>query len=66
MTIMPSLRELMQISMEPFDSQSTGEVVSSNEHYINFRDTDGTSNQPMGVNPFGSLKGILPPTGESI
>ena len=55
MTIMPSLRELMQISMEPFDSQPTGEVVSSNEHYIHFRDTDGTSNQPMGVKPFGSL-----------
>ena len=50
MTIMPSLRELMQISMEPFDSQPTGEVASSNEHYIHFRDTDGTSNQPMGSN----------------
>ena len=43
---MPSLRELMQRSMEPFDSQPTGEVASSNEHYIHFRDTDGTSNQP--------------------
>ena len=50
MTIMPSPRELMQISMEPFDSQPTGEVASSNEHYIHFRDTDGTSNQPMGSN----------------
>ena len=45
---MPSLRELMQISMEPFVSQPTCEVASSNEHYIHFRDTDGTSNQPMG------------------
>ena len=55
MIIMPSLRELMQISMEPFDSQPTGEVVSSNEHYIHFLDTDGTSNQPMWVKPVGSL-----------
>ena len=45
---MPSLRELMQISMESFDSQPTCEVASSNEHYIHFRDTDGTSNQPLG------------------
>ena len=44
---MPSLQELMQKSMEPFESQPTGEVASSNEHYIHFRDTDGTSNQPM-------------------
>ena len=41
---MPSLHELMQRSMETIDSQPTGEVASSNEHYINFWDTDGTSN----------------------
>ena len=41
---MPSLHELMQSSMELFDSQPTCEVASSNEHYIHFRDTDGTSN----------------------
>ena len=42
----------MQRNMEPFDLQPTGEVASSNEHYIHFRDTDGTSNQPMGLNRF--------------
>ncbi len=47
---MPSLHELMQISMETFDSQPTGEVASSNEHYIHFQDTDVTLNQPMGSN----------------
>ena len=50
MTIMPSQRVLMQSSWEPLDSQPTGEVASSNEHYIHFRDTDVTSNQPMGSN----------------
>ena len=31
---LPSLQELMQISMEPFDSQSTGEATSPNEDYL--------------------------------
>ena len=55
---MPSLRELMQRSVEPFDSHPTGQVASSNEHYIHFRDTDGTSNQPMGSNLLALLTWI--------
>ena len=55
---MPSLRQLMQRSMEPFDSQPTSEVASSNEHYIHFWDTDGTSNQPMGSNLLALLTWI--------
>ena len=31
---LPSLHELMQGSMEPFDSQPTGEVASPNEDYL--------------------------------
>ncbi len=31
---LPSLHELMQRSMEPFDSQSTCEVARSNEDYL--------------------------------
>ncbi len=31
---LPSLHELMQRSMEPFDSQRTGEVASPNEDYL--------------------------------
>ena len=31
---MPSRHELMQRSMEPFDSQPTGEVASPNEDYL--------------------------------
>ncbi len=30
----PSLHELMQRSVEPFDSQPTGEMASSNEDYM--------------------------------
>ena len=31
---LPSLHEQVQISMEPFDSQATGEVDSPNEDYL--------------------------------
>ena len=31
---LPSLHELMQISLEPFDSQPTGVVASLNEDYF--------------------------------
>ncbi len=55
---MPSLHELMQRSMERFDSQPTCEVARQNEHYIHFRDTDGTSNQPMGSNRLALLTWI--------
>ena len=55
---MPSLHELIQRSMEPFDPQPTCEVASSNDHYIHFRDTDGTWNQPMGSNLLALLTWI--------
>ena len=56
---MPSLHELMQISMDQFDSQPTGDVASSHEHYIHFRDTDGTSNQPKMSNRAALKNSIL-------
>ena len=31
---LPSLHELMQIRLEPFDSQPTGEVASRNEDHL--------------------------------